>query len=411
MVSKVYSKYGLTWLLVFVAALFAATMMMVCSARVLGESVRAHVLESASQFAMPRDLMGLRTDSKYSVQDHFTDALMAEEAMMLDEKQPLRSAMRCDFPFSGNPIQDIQAQTNGETLPEVRDYARYWHGYLVWLRPMLAHTTWANIRLTTLLMLSLCLLLAVALYAKQKGVAYAMAFGLPIIGYFFPQAGISPQLSSVYFVGLLASILLLSVPKFRHDFRWASSLFLLTGCATSFVDLLTAPMMGLLLPLLTYAISAPRTKEHYRDIALLVGIWLAAYLGFWFMKWVIATCLTDLDVIQSGLHNSRVRSYGWNDDFYTWWTVFERVWEWLCEPFVWMPMSVAAILWIVGLRPQAVPQNLYLLLLALVPVLWMFVLRQHTAYHFYHLAWRNLIPSIMAVLLFMVQTNRFTNKD
>lgn len=401
-------KNVLIWSGLFVGTLIVGILLLVLSALVPNEPVRNHVLESAPLFTVPRDMLGVRNDNCYSVQDHFTDALMAEEAMMIDQDKPFQSAMRCDFPFSGDPIKDLSKIANGEgdDLP-VRDYARYWHGYLIWLRPMLACGTWSMVRTFTLIMLSFVVLLCISLWTQRKGVVYALGVCLPILCCYFPQVGISPQFSSIYFVGLIASIVLLSVPHICEDIRWSGGVMLIAGCASSYLDLLTAPMIGLLFPLLTYCLLAKKDKGFYKHVALLLAIWFIGYFGFWFMKWVIGTLATDLNVIESGFHNGRVRSYGYNDDFYTWTTIFERVGELLCEPFIWLPMVIAGIIWICSIKPKEILPNLYLLALAIVPIVWMFVMRQHSAYHFHLLAWRNMIPSIAAVLLFMIETSRF----
>lgn len=400
-------KNIITWGLLFVGTYVVGVLFLVLSALVPNEPVRLHVFESAPLFAMPRDLLSLRSDGYYSVQDHFTDALMAEEAMMIDRNHPFQSVMRCDFPFSGSPIRDLQELANGQgaDIP-VRDYARYWHGYLIWLRPMLACMSWKAIRGTTLAMLSLVVLLFATLLAHKKGVVYAIGACLPILLCYFPQAGISPQFSSIYFVGLIASILLLSIPHICQSTKWSGAVLLVAGCACSYVDLLTAPMIGFLFPLLTYCVMAKRDNEFYKKVALLIVLWFVGYFGFWFMKWVIATLTTDLNVIQSGFHNGLVRSYGYNDDFYTWTTIFERVGELIREPFMWMPLLVAGIIWGCLMKPKNIPQNIYLLILAIVPVVWMFILRQHSAYHFFLLSWRNMIPSVVAVFLFMIETSR-----
>lgn len=398
------------WSLLFVGALVLGILLLVLSALLPNEPVRKHALESTSLFAMSDNMLGVRNDSRYVRQDHFTDALMAEVAMTIDKDRPYQSVMLCNFPFSGDPVGDLQQQANGAgaDIP-IRDYARYWHGYLVWVRPILAYANWSAVRGITLAMLSLVVLLCVALWANKKGVVYAVGACAPILLCYFPQAGISPQHASVYFVGLIASIILLSVPRICDDLRWAGGVMLLAGCASSYVDLLSAPMIGLLLPLLTYCMVAKQDKQFYQTIVILLVLWFVGYFGFWFMKWVIGSLTTDLNVIKDGFHNASVRSYGCDDDFYNWGTIFDRLGELLREPFMWLPLGVAGLIWICTIKPKQILPNLYLLVLALVPVVWMFFMRQHSAIHFHHLAWRNMIPSMIAVFLFVIKSSRMSS--
>lgn len=81
-------------------ALVLGILLLVLSALLPNEPVRKHALESTSLFAMSDNMLGVRNDSRYVRQDHFTDALMAEVAMTIDKDRPYQSVMLCNFPFS-----------------------------------------------------------------------------------------------------------------------------------------------------------------------------------------------------------------------------------------------------------------------------------------------------------------------
>lgn len=64
-------------------------------------------------------------------------------------------------------IDLIQYAWENKTPDQTVDYTRYWHGYLVWLKPLLLLMDYADLRMLNM-MLQLLLLLTVIKYFLQK---------------------------------------------------------------------------------------------------------------------------------------------------------------------------------------------------------------------------------------------------
>lgn len=215
--------------------------------------------------------------------DNFTDPLMVNTAYSVDSRQPFRSAL-LNFRHQeslGQVNQIINLEKFYQGAPTiVTGYERYWHGYLVFLRPLLVFFPYSMIRniLTSILFITaICYLFLI--YKKLGGrTALFTLLGLVMVDFFF--IGRSLQFAGVFLVGMLAAIyFLLTYRKQKNYFL----LFFLTGGLTCFFDLLTSPLvvLGLLLIVIT------KTEKKQRLI-LNCLFWAMGYLLLWLSKWLIA---------------------------------------------------------------------------------------------------------------------------
>lgn len=118
--------------------------------------------------------------------DNFTDRLMILKTMSRPELNPLENAMTVD------------------------GYPRYWHGYLVFLRPLSMVMSLGNIRMIYATVLFLLIGLTVYFLIKRSDIFLAIAFLISLsianVSVFF----FSMQFSNILIVTLLATLLLLT---------------------------------------------------------------------------------------------------------------------------------------------------------------------------------------------------------
>lgn len=257
------------------------------------------------------------------VLDNFTDGVMLNIAYSVDSSDPVRSAIR-NVQFDGNEGSADQI-LNLEKLQQHRDvhetvYERYWHGYLVFLRPLLAITSYAGVRLV--MTVALLTLFAVFMYTAWKVLGVRIALGL-LIGFVavdFFWLGSSIQLSNVFFTGMLGSLFLLKRKKL--SFTAIGTVFFVTGAVTSFIDVLSAPLVGLGL-LLVVTIGLVR-KIDLKKVVFLCVLWSVGYLGLWVSKWVIAEHTYVPSATSIGYRKVQDRTMGRNDEGFSMVTMLQR---------------------------------------------------------------------------------------
>jgi len=128
--------------------------------------------------------------------DNYTDALMVNTAYSIDNKAPLKSFMMAKKNYlpgktrviiedqagellsAGkykelDQVGDLNDTINGNT-EEAFEYARYWHGYLVWLRPLLCLANISVIRIILIVIFDILGILLVGIIAKKVKVVYGI---------------------------------------------------------------------------------------------------------------------------------------------------------------------------------------------------------------------------------------------
>lgn len=222
------------------------------------------------------------------VLDNFTDTLMLNTAYSVDSNDPIKSALvnvRYDGKVeSTNQISNLEKLYLHKDIQQV-GYERYWHGYLLYLRPLLTMFSYSSIRniITLFLYSSFIVFMYLSWKKLGKKVALSLLFGLFAVDFFY--LGQSMQFSSVFLIGLLGSIYLLYRYKRNCSLY---TLFFIIGALTSFFDLLTAPLVTLGILLIA---ATSLENKNIKNIFLHCISWSVGYLLLWFSKWLIVDLL------------------------------------------------------------------------------------------------------------------------
>ncbi len=233
------------------------------------------------------------------VLDNFTDTLMLNTAYSVNSDDPVKSAL-INLRYNGNDKGANQI-SNLENLYLNKDfqqvgYERYWHGYLIYLRPLLIIFSYPSIRTIMTIFLYSTFTFFIYLSRKKLGgkITISFIFGLIAVDFFY--LGQSMQFSSVFLIGLLGSIYMLNTYKKNYSFY---TLFFIAGSLTSFFDLLTAPLVTLGILLIT---ATGLEKKNIKNIFLHCISWSAGYLLLWFSKWLIVDLLFTQGAIITGFN-------------------------------------------------------------------------------------------------------------
>lgn len=268
------------------------------------ERMRSHVAESHETFNYEGIYPQVIQEMKSSQLDNYTDALMYATAIHPGSGNALKDALynvRYEY-YDDSMTQSLNDYANDvvskESLRYELGYARYWHGYLVVLKPLLLFLNVSEIRLLNLFLQTFLLTLLLHLLAKGYGTRYAVPVIAAVL-FLNPLAlPLSLQFSWVYYIGLMGGIVVLVInDKFENN---CQILFMALGMMTSYFDLLTYPLFTLGLPLGMYLIRR-KDAEPMKRIALTFRFcfsWLAGYAVMWSGKWFLASLLGDMDMCE-----------------------------------------------------------------------------------------------------------------
>lgn len=328
-------------------------------------------------------------DSGTAQLDNFTDRLMVEMTITNTEGSPFKSAL------------------------SINNYPRYWHGYLIFLRPLMSFINYSNIRYLNIFFILLLLSFAFKELYKRFGAMISSAFIISIGMIYVTIFPMSLQFTSVFAVSMVAIIAMGYFKDYFKNFHlFYGYYFLIIGSLINFFDLLTAPLIALGLPLI-YAYlmenneeSKPSFKENITFIIKNSVFWGIGYGATWFMKWAIASIVLKQNVINDAFNQILFRTNGGEEPpivrldvlkinfnlmfppvFIKLFILFLIVWALL---FVFNHKSIKEVF---SLSP--------LLVVALFPYIWYFILSNHSRIHAWF-TYRNQSITIFAILTYLL---------
>lgn len=240
----------------------------------------------------------------------YTDAIMVQNAIeSREDKNVFEEAMwvyHSDLnPDYWTPEASLKAYCSGEWEGEVYTYtyARYWHGYLIYLKPLLLLFSWKQLVIMGAVLQLFMLAAAVALSVKKKqtGLGIAVLIGFVYMKPVIMMASLTMAVCSVITLGALLLMLC------RHDRLRAGGgypvMFLMIGILTAYFDFLTYPIVTLGFPLCAYFLleTGERLGKKLQKLAGYSISWGVGYAGMWAFKWVIADVTLHTGTIKDAL--------------------------------------------------------------------------------------------------------------
>ena len=330
--------------------------------------------------------------------DNFTDSIMLLEAADDTEDTTLRRAMlmyRGQFIYETelDPCATLIAHyREGEAYTGRATYARYWHGYLLFLKPLLYFLDYSSLRLFNVLVQT-ALLLVLLWLMKKRGLSFAVIPWLLSAAMLTPSViGHSLQFSTCYDLMTVGSVLLLAMWNGERREQRTALLFLNLGAATAFFDFLTYPPAVFGMPAVLFLLLRRDSKTEDNLSALIRSgiLWCAGYAVMWAGKWLVASALVDKDVLRDALSAAsyRVSSLDWGE--VTEGTVLGTLLT-NYGAFCFTPVTLLLLIRLLRCLRRGgsanVPSELRrvfpLLLTALIPVVWYTVLQNHSSVHFW----------------------------
>ena len=382
----------------------------------------------------------------------FTDALMVNTAYSIDSEHPIESFVLARKNYIPGQTQVVHEDSqynlgasknykdanenvfqaaelyglmHGEDIVDSYEYARYWHGYLVFLRPLLAIMSIQGIRALNFIIICACIAALFFLLRKKCGFRAAILFLLPLV--MIDIFVLSLGLSDVYdmIIAMVASIILLELIDVRED---AGVMFFIFGCLTSFMDLFTIPLVTLCLPLTVFFLVKHRKFGIYEEkdlkqkfisefgsFVVLCYSWALGYILMWAAKWFITEALFDKNIISSALEQVKYRS---QSERITYGLVLSRNFKFLgINPILLLILTIGADLGILFYKKkdkkqlmEEIKKNLKerliniipFALICIIPFAWLFVVKQHSAIHAFFVN-RILVIFLLGILMIVYE--------
>jgi len=322
--------------------------------------------------------------------DSFTDGLMLNEAFSgLDSQDPLQESLKNPFYIyheeCGHIAGGILAATGKSDQVGTIYYGRYWHGYVVPLRIALCFLDITGIRIINCVLLwGLSFLLCWYVYKRISFItAIVMILGLAIVG-MFTVIPYCMQFSTCFYIMLIGSLMLFVFPSLSSSINKRIIFFFIIGGVTSYFDFLTTPIITIAIPL-ALVLMINEDKRKIKMIVLLSLSWIAGYGGIWAAKWILATAITDINIIADAVDSIQYRTFTY--------TAFMKPRGVLLLSMCLVVVVLTGIMiacWLYMKRGNSgLAKNAYLLVIGYFPIIWFLTLQNHSYVHNWFV-WRGL---------------------
>ena len=344
-----------------------------------------------------------------STGDGFTDALMLAEAIFDDpDVSPLEQAVHVYRRYATDSASaDLAEQLEGNDLPFTISYERYWHGFLVILRPLLMVFSYADLRMLCCVMQMLLFALVIVMLARRGMTQLALPFTAMLLTLSPMGTLLSLQYFSAYSLMMLGVLVVLRGDRRLSQGAGYLYFFLMQGILTCYFDFLTYPLVTLCMPLLL-SLYLHRDEQGLLGFAIAAGVaWCVGYLGFWALKWIAGSLLAQENLIRSALYRVLYQSTPAGDVAAGRLDAIRVNLAAFCRPGYAVLYLGSALLcaWPMlrrrsGARRLLAGGRPLLLLLALLPLAWWFLAANHSLVHTFFTC-KELSVTVFAVLLWL----------
>ena len=334
--------------------------------------------------------------------DNYSDSLMINTAYSIDYKTPLYSAFTAKKDYIPGITKKIEKDTVGELksnskyklhdeVSELEDtvngigsesfeYAKYWHGYLILLRPLLLFLDYNQIRILLTIILAILAITVTTAIAKKQNTIIASFYMLALFSVEYFYIGLTLINSIMFLIMMISSLIL--VEKFQNikDFNL---FFFIIGICVGFFGLLDIPLITFGGPLILYFVFKNGDGTgNIKDTIKLFIFWVLGYFLTWMTKWVLMDLIYHRNLIKTALEQVLYRSVGGGVS-----PILA-----ICLNLLSMALPIMisiCLMWYMfvkynaGINKESRKKARIFILISSLPILWYIVLPNHSANHFF----------------------------
>lgn len=387
------------------------------------ESMASNVTASESVLKAQDDTDRFMSFQFADIYDTHTNVIILHEIIYPNSDHPFKDALLSPTINCWETIYETEqistlidfAKTRVYDGDNYETYARYWHGYLIFLKPLFMF-----FNLQEVYQLNTCVLLVLitcVFYVMRKKLGdYCWAYIFAVLTMHPLTIIQSFQLSMIFYV--LHIIMLILLFNNKNEQESLFYIFVLDGILVAFLDFLTYPLVAFAIPFITSFLLYK--KDRFVDVIKYFFsngfAFVYGYVGMWGMKWILASLFTNenviLDAFQSVLHRTGAIDDSGDSAFIQISAkdaIINNVNTFLNDTNI-VIILVALILvvsYFIRMKENFhLHKNIVLLcvVIAILPLIWFVVLKNHCSLH-PHLEWRTL--SIMIYSLGILVINFF----
>lgn len=297
------------------------------------------------------------------------------------------------------------------------EYTRYWHGFLVFLRPLLLIFDITQIRILYTIIFIYLFIRLFYLLKREFNFEIMFIWFISFLSIYISYIGYSLECTPIFILSIISCIILL---KKHGNIKNFSLYIFIIACIANFVDFLTVPLISLALPLFIKILYIYKTEKPVsigKCIYIIFKssiIWLIGYSFTWMSKWILVDIFFNRNSFVEGITQVLFRT-DISNSFASGNNIFEYI-SMLLKPrylFILFTIVFLSVLHIINkksflIKKQKLKLILPMLLLSIFPIVWYIVLSNHTLIHTSFIFRHTLIFSLglpLAYYIYLDNTN------
>lgn len=268
-----------------------------------------HVIESKPIYQYEGEYPNIIKTNDATKLDNFTDTLMLSTAITGKGNIIERAVLTKNSSLENEGRFAYISKLNKNKIYKgskviINEYSRYWHGYLLYLKPLLLLFNIGQIRIMSMCLNLILIVYLVILLHNKLNMFKTSAIVAPLLVLNPVTTSLSLQFSNCYYLTLFGLIFLLKFYKLLSKKKSFAYYFGLMGILTAYFDLLTFPIVTLGIPLITY-IMLQNEKEFDNtsvfNTLFYSFIWTISYAGMWVSKWLLGSLLLKRNLVKNAI--------------------------------------------------------------------------------------------------------------
>lgn len=204
------------------------------------EPMRAHLAEAAVVLSGEREYHRVIPGVVSTQLDNYTDSWMMGNAVYDSPRPVYERALTCtSADFGGGPLDGLVRYLGAEKGYREVDYTRYWHGYLVLLKPFFLLFDYADLRVFNVIVQLLLVFLIFRAFSKAGYELEAWGYVLSVLFMMPVVIPLSIQFSVIFYLTNFSVLVLLKAYDWIVEQNGLLLYFQLIGMCASYFDLLT----------------------------------------------------------------------------------------------------------------------------------------------------------------------------
>lgn len=307
----------LKYLVLFLITIVLMIGALVGAALIPGVIIRENCEESAEQLIKKNtayyNLMGgakgrtLLRAGDCSKIDQIADIYLLSIAYYLDSDHPLESVMWARY-YDGRedektPLKNMNESFYKSVMEDTtanKQYLRYWHGSLIFVRPLLIFMNLNQMKVFFGTVICVLLFILYVIFLRQGLKAEALSFTVAMgaVSIWFVPISIEYVWTFIIMLGTSITVIPLSVQRKQSRIL---TLMMLTGMLTAYFDFFTTETITIIIPLLLSVRILYRDKnddsDRFKYVIKCISLWGMGYAGCWTAKWAIAALIFKINTI------------------------------------------------------------------------------------------------------------------